>query len=310
LRPQTGELEPVFDDPDYHDIQAKLLQPRPEPDGRSSVVNEEDPNGELYCLSSFTSDLGQMDWIGSKNVPRLRVLEGIARSVPDGGGISPLAPKRILGDFPVEKDGSFYIKVPANTPIELQLLDEHGMALRTCGWIWAKNHEPRGCIGCHEDPERTPENRLVDAVKRPPIELTLPPEKRRTVDFRRDVMPILSAKCALTACHAGGVYPPDLGGDATKDRAYRSLLSGTDLREDASPVAEYVDPGQARTSPLVWSLLGKDTSRPWDTSHEEVEIQTMPPPGSEPLTENEIRTFVEWIDLGALWDAHPTGGVR
>jgi hypothetical protein len=24
------------------------------------------------------------------------------------------------------------------------------MALRSCSWIWAKNHEPRGCIGCHE----------------------------------------------------------------------------------------------------------------------------------------------------------------
>ena len=53
----------------------------------------------------------------------------------------------------VEEDGSFNLEVPANTPIELQLLDDDGMALRRCGWIWAKNHEPRGCIGCHEDGE-------------------------------------------------------------------------------------------------------------------------------------------------------------
>ena len=39
--------------------------------------------------------------------------------------------------------------------LQLQLLDSQGLALRTCSWIWAKNHEPRGCIGCHEPPDRT-----------------------------------------------------------------------------------------------------------------------------------------------------------
>jgi hypothetical protein len=31
----------------------------------------------------------------------------------------------------------------------------------------------------------------------------------------------------------------------------------------------------------------------------------MPPDGSQPLTEDERRTFVEWIDMGALWDGIP-----
>ena len=31
----------------------------------------------------------------------------------------------------------------------------------------------------------------------------------------------------------------------------------------------------------------------------------MPPAGSEPLTEDEKRTIVEWIDMGALWDGIP-----
>ena len=77
----------------------------------------------------------------------------------------PIAVRRgvgILGEVPVEEDGSFNVEIPANTPIELQILDADGMALRSCGWIWAKNHEPRGCIGCHEDNELTPENRFVE----------------------------------------------------------------------------------------------------------------------------------------------------
>ena len=43
---------------------------------------------------------------------------------------------------------------------DVELLDEAGMALRSCGWIWVRNRETRGCIGCHEDGERAPENRF------------------------------------------------------------------------------------------------------------------------------------------------------
>jgi hypothetical protein len=302
---ETGAYEPVFDDPDYHDIQAKLIQPRPEPDGRSSVVNEKDPYGELYALDVRISDLGRRDWLDPV-ISRLRVLEGIARRTDDAGlacqkGIPALAQKRFLGELPIEADGSFYIKVPADTPIQLQVLDENAMALRSCSWIWAKHHEPRGCIGCHEDPELTPENRFIDAVKKPPVELTLPPEKRRTVDFRRHVVPIINAKCATTGCHDVGGFKPLLSESETEEatcynRAYRNLLS---------IINGYINPGEARTSPLVWALVGKVTARPWDSVPENVEIRPMPPEGSESLTDHELRTFIEWIDMGALWDGIP-----
>jgi hypothetical protein len=147
----------------------------------------------------------------------------------------------------------------------------------------------------------TPENRFVDAVKKPPVKLTLPSEKRRTVDFRRDVMPIINAKCATSGCHEAGGFKPVLSESETEDgscygRTYRNLLS---------VIEGYIEPGQARTSPLVWFLFGKNTSRPWDTAAGEAEVRPMPPPGSEPLTEPERRTFIEWIDLGALWDGIP-----
>ena len=99
-------------------------------------------------------------------VKRFRVLEGIPLADVTPNGIPQLVQRRILGEIDIEKDGSFNIEIPANIPVELQTLDADGMALRSCGWIWAKNHEPRGCIGCHEDGELTPENVFVDAVKR------------------------------------------------------------------------------------------------------------------------------------------------
>ena len=177
-----------------------------------------------------------------------------------------------LGEVPIEKDGSFNIEVPANTPIELQTLDADGLALRTCSWIWAKNHEPRGCIGCHEDGELTPENTFQKAFEGPSVVLCPPAEKRRMVDFRRHVMPIVSAKCV--PCHRGGKAPPRLDGGmalvkhagqkASFSRAYESLLAREKRPGAAGYGGKYVQPGQARNSRLMWHILGRNTARPWD----------------------------------------------
>jgi hypothetical protein len=208
-----------------------------------------------------------------------------------------LAQRRILGEIDVEKDGSFNIEVPANTPIELQTLDADGMALPSCGWIWAKNHEPRGCIGCHEDGELTPENVLVSAVTRPSIKLTLPAERRRTVDFQRDVMPIFAQKCA--GCHKEN---PQINLGA-KYLAPQLVAGFSDLLTSIGETGrgKYVHPGRARTSPLIWRIFGRNTSRPWDDTFSAEKVSSMPPAGSAAMTQDEKRTFVEWIDMGALW---------
>lgn len=303
----TGQFELIFDSPRYHDIQAKIMCPRPEPDGRSSVVTEKDPNGKLYCLNVYISDLDRPEWIPHGTVKRLRVLEGISSADNIPGPL--LVQRRILGEIAVEQDGSFNIEIPANTPIELQTLDADGMALRSCSWIWAKNHEPRGCIGCHEDGELTPENILAKAIIRPSIKLTLPPERRRTVDFRRDIMPIVAKKCVR--CHGEADSTPRLtpelslvtrsGGRAYFNRSYKSLLA----EGSQTGCGKYVHPGRARTSPLIWRIFGRNTSRPWDNVNSTEQVPRMPPAKTEALTEDERRTFVEWIDMGALWDGIP-----
>jgi hypothetical protein len=70
-----------------------------------------------------------------------------------------------------------------------------------------------------------------------------------------------------------------------------------------------VHPGRARTSPLIWHLFGRNTSQPWDKSYKsDYPVKPMPPAGAPGLTESEKRTFVEWIDLGALWSGIPDEG--
>jgi len=242
LDPADGRWEAVFDDPQWHDVQAKAVVPRLQPDGRSSVVTEKDPNGKLYCLSVYINDLEDSQWLPRGLVKRVRILEGLPlgadasrgnrdRTVADVGpyGIPVLAQRRILSEVPIQEDGSFNVEIPANIPIELQILDAEGMALRSCGWIWAKNHEPRGCIGCHEDGELTPENVFVDAVQEASVKVTLPPEHRRTVDFRRDVMPIIAARCA--GCHGELNAPVHLPGDPALVSGEQGAARFAHLRE-------------------------------------------------------------------------------
>ena len=278
----TGGFETVFDDPAFHDVQAKAVVARPRPDGRSSPVSDDRPNGVLYGLNVYDSDFANRGWVEPGQAVRLRVLEGIPRTGTAGAategttGTAPMLPRRFLGEVAVEEDGSFNIEVPANIPIELQLIDDEGLALRTCSWIWVRNRETRGCIGCHEDGERTPENRFVKALEGPSVALTVPPSERRSVEYGRDVRPIISANCSTSSCHADGV---------TVER-----------------IRDNVYPGSARTSPLIWHIFGRDTSRPWDVERAGEAATELPPSVAGSLTDDERATLVEWIDLGAPWN--------
>jgi hypothetical protein len=81
----------------------------------------------------------------------------------------------ILGTAPVEADGSFFVKAPADKPIRLALLNARGVVLRQQrGWFWARRGEQRICVGCHVGPERASEN-LAPAVllhTTTPVDLT------------------------------------------------------------------------------------------------------------------------------------------
>jgi Tol biopolymer transport system component len=264
--PLTGVRERAFDDPAWSAVEAKLVAPRARPDDRSSVVRDDDATGKLYTLDVNIHDLGSR--LAAGEAKRLRLVEGVpAADRPPS--------RRLLGEIPLAEDGSYQVQVPANTPIQLQILDADGLALRSSAWLWVRNHGQQGCVGCHEDPERTPPNRFVKALASPAPVLTLPPERRRTPSYAADVKPIVEAKCLR--CHGPTGKPPRLDEDAA--------------------LAPYRAGGEARRSPLVWHVLGRTTARPWDPEASRAQARPMPA-GAEPLSADEVRAFIEWIDLG------------
>ena len=124
------------------------------------------------------------------------------------GGWSSIAiegswePKRIIGTVPVEKDGSAFFRVPANTPIVIQPIDKQGRALQIMrSWFTAMPGENVSCIGCHEKPNTAPPVKRRLANRHEPRKLTPWYGLTRGIDFGREIQPILNAKCIK--CHDG-----------------------------------------------------------------------------------------------------------
>jgi hypothetical protein len=158
IDPGTGKLlHPYHTSKDYHIIDARVLAPRPVVKGRSSFVDHYRRTGVLYCISVYISQDPRVKDLPRGSVTQVRVSE---------------KGKGLLGIAPVEPDGSFHIEVPARTPLTFDLLDKEGKTVSSQqSGAWVMPRESRGCIGCHEDPELAPPNRLAEAIVKPAVKL-------------------------------------------------------------------------------------------------------------------------------------------
>jgi len=172
--PATGVRQKVFSEPGWHSVEAKLVAPRPMPDARSSVVRDDDPQGKLYTVDVGIQAPGEALPRGAAK--SLRVVEGVPASAERP------AVRRLLGELPLADDGSYQVQIPANTPVQLELVAADGSPLRTSAWLWVRNHAAQGCVGCHEDPERAPPNRLMKALASEAPVLDPPAAARRAIE--------------------------------------------------------------------------------------------------------------------------------
>jgi hypothetical protein len=146
----------IYSDPHLSSIQAVALAAHPVPKKFWSTLNLDSKFGYFISLDSYSST----------DAPNGRVASAIAqvRVVTRRSGEDQ---EFILGQAPVEKDGSFYVEVPANQPVRFELLDADGkLIVAEKSWIWARPGEQRGCAGCHGDKALAPENRWPMTLKR------------------------------------------------------------------------------------------------------------------------------------------------
>ena len=157
--PGDKSLLKLYNPPGYHLLESRKVEAYQRPRNLPDEVDPKITTGQLLCqdinvISPQADSLNQVIAHASK----VEVL-GIDES---------------MGIVSVEEDGSFYLKIIADTPFRLQTLDDSNSVVQgPSGWIWVRPFERRGCVGCHEDPELTPENLVPLSVKKAPISIPI-----------------------------------------------------------------------------------------------------------------------------------------
>lgn len=222
----------------------------------------------------------------------------------------PGPPERvILAEGPLEEDGSYQAMIPSGLPFQVQALNPDGMAVSALRrWLYALPGErhtlsvprvlfPQTCGGCHggltgkgEDVLRRPDvvssasrsiavwDPSTRARRRPPPPSESPSDGSITATWEHDVAPLIARRCA--GCHRADAPAAGLALDGPA--AYESLRHHIEHRE-----------GLAIESYLVEKLLGRELRAPRDLAGD------VPHPSSQPLSTDELKTVVRWIDLGS-----------
>lgn len=181
------KLKLIYNDPKTADFEARPLISRKRPPVIPPQTVEGNPFvARLDCQSVFRS----RNPLVRERARYIRVAEGLPivtrYQTQYSGGIAWKqhggAVARILGTAPLAPDGSFSIEVPADRLIHVQVLDSnwHTMDDQLI-WMHVRPGENRGCLGCHEEPDVSPQatGSYMQAASQPPISCLPHPDNFR-----------------------------------------------------------------------------------------------------------------------------------
>jgi hypothetical protein len=124
-------------------LQAVVLRENVVPKRFPSALHDWN-NANLLCLNAYTSKYA----FAPGSIHQVRFYRRDSSGNP-----------HLLGTAAVEHDGSFFVQVPTEQAIQMELLDSTGKTIRREeGYFWMRRGEQRVCVGCHAGPETAPEN--------------------------------------------------------------------------------------------------------------------------------------------------------
>ena len=263
---------------------------------------------DLVLLDAFFE---QVTPVGKKNLAASDVkFARIIGAKPLRKGDTGPVKRFLIAEVPIEEDGSFYVKIPAKTSFDIQSLNAQKMALRSPNrWLYCQPGEmhtlstPRrlftqNCAGCHgsltgkkEDVIRRPDgitgasrtkslwNHIEQKSILPSNYSLVINKASRMYSYINNIRPIIENKCI--SCHDAKNETTQI--DLSKGNGFNTLLRYIENRE-----------ALAIKSELIEILTGQEYLAPKKNADD------VPHPADNPLSEEEILTFIRWIDLGAL----------
>jgi hypothetical protein len=300
-----GNRELIYRDPVIGSTNPCPLVPRPVPPVLSSALPENAPDqGEVLVSDVYQGLTG----IERGTVTEMRVIQIFPKSTPIGGappiGLAAEENGRaVLGEVPVEADGSVRVTVPARKPILFQLLDKDGMAVQTMRSLtYLQPGEKVSCVGCHENRMNTPVKGIPRAARRDAAAITPKEFENEPFSYMRVVQPILDAHCIR--CHSGAEPKgkKDLTGAPLKgfNTSYWSLCGDTDFAGPntnpetaaAALVPRFGMRNQVQMTPPggLYGARGSRLIAMLRKGHNDVE-----------LSPEELRRLAQWIDCNAIF---------
>ncbi len=314
----------LYNDPNTNEYDAQLLAPHDPPPVLPSTVDESLDYGILMANDVFnrsTADGQEVPVLGVDAIDEVAIIAGLPtmRGEQNDYSANEFERRALLGFVPVEADGSFKVKVPAEVPLTFATLDElrRGRVVKRT-WIYLqRGEEINNCTGCHQDREFSAalsHNPNPIAASAAAYELNLQPQDYTEINYRDHIAPIVEAKCAT--CHfptyverdsldvGTGTFftvidtiapPGHLDLTAVPDTTGRMMqvfprgyinLSG----ESETALRQAVNPGFARRSPLIDYVHGTGEA-----------AAQGPHPSADALTPEERELFTLWVLLGALY---------
>ncbi len=275
-----------------------ILESKRKPADIPPMRNYSDKTGVFYVQDVYEGT--HIDGVKRGDVKYLRVIESPEkRTWTRGGwfGQGEQAPamnwhsfenKQILGDVPVEEDGSVSFEVASGKFVYFQLLDKDKKMIQSMrSGTMLMPGEVNGCIGCHEDRLMIPPPRFPSALKRKPRQLEKWMDKEPfKFSFMEYVQPILDKNCVR--CH-------DF--DAA-DRNKLVLAGDMNLFFNAAYVNLYVNKAvrligggpAAIQKPYAWGAHASKLTQIIDGEHHGVK-----------LTQEEKETLYTWMDINGVY---------
>ena len=178
---ETGKLELLYNDLNFADFEPRPVMKRSMPamPMGGPFTRMRGFTGKLLCSNAMLS----MERRVTERGRYVRIIEGqphIARhQTHTAGGVAwknhTGTHARVLGTAPLAPDGSFFVEIPADRFIHIQILDaDRRVVGNEAVWHYSRPGEVKSCIGCHEKPDMAPKGSVFTMASRHPVMKFLP----------------------------------------------------------------------------------------------------------------------------------------
>jgi len=246
LADRFGYRTLLYRDPQMPCQGAVPVKPRVRPASYPVPSGNGSPRGRFLVLN--TRDSAQP--LPAVKITGLRIVQMLPKTTyaadrPKMSVARQIAARQVIGEVPVEADGSAYFEAPAGLPLYFQTLDENRMAVQTMRSItYLQPGETRSCIGCHEARQTTPAvARPLASMRRPSIAAPAP-DGALPFSYMRLVQPVLDRHCIRCHSPAGVAKKALLTGEFASDKSPFTRSYETLARKSLVPWFDSINGGE------------------------------------------------------------------